>query len=245
MGRHQRLAAIARLTLTLTLGLTLAPATVAAADQCVLPQSIPAARSQSFDWRNTEAKTDYYMLALSWSPEHCAESGTEARSRIQCGLNKFRFVVHGLWPQSEGARTKEDHPRNCRRADPLPPALVRNHLCTVPGVELMQGQWQRHGSCAFSSPEAYFAKIEELWKDFRQPDLAALVRRSPRPTAGEVREAVVAANGRLGLRREHVMVDRTREGWLEEIRLCYDRGFRPKPCAVRGAPDRAELRIRL
>ena len=39
---------------------------------------------------------DYYLLALSWSPEYChSHTGSP-----QCAPGKhFTFVVHGLWPE--------------------------------------------------------------------------------------------------------------------------------------------------
>ena len=39
-------------------------------------------------------KFDYYVLALSWSPEFCHSHPANA----QCS-GHFGFVVHGLWPQ--------------------------------------------------------------------------------------------------------------------------------------------------
>src|SRR5580692_7150493 len=38
---------------------------------------------------------DYYVLALSWSPEFCHSHPTKP----ECVWGKFGFVVHGLWPQ--------------------------------------------------------------------------------------------------------------------------------------------------
>ena len=48
---------------------------------------------------NEPGKFDYYVLSLSWSPEHCA---TTHDTSTQCaGTRHFGFVVHGLWPQFE------------------------------------------------------------------------------------------------------------------------------------------------
>ncbi len=38
---------------------------------------------------------DYYAMALSWSPEHCA---IKPADRDQCS-RQLGFVLHGLWPQ--------------------------------------------------------------------------------------------------------------------------------------------------
>ena len=42
---------------------------------------------------------DYYVLALSWSPNWCALEG-DARDAEQCDED-FGWVVHGFWPQYE------------------------------------------------------------------------------------------------------------------------------------------------
>jgi ribonuclease T2 len=42
---------------------------------------------------------DFYVLALSWSPGFCENSGSRSR---QCDSGRgLGFVTHGLWPQNE------------------------------------------------------------------------------------------------------------------------------------------------
>ena len=42
---------------------------------------------------------DYYVLALSWSPNWCAREG-DARRSDQCDpRHDHGWVLHGLWPQ--------------------------------------------------------------------------------------------------------------------------------------------------
>ena len=43
---------------------------------------------------------DYYVLALSWSPNWCSQEG-EARQSPQCDADKDHgWIMHGLWPVS-------------------------------------------------------------------------------------------------------------------------------------------------
>ena len=60
---------------------------------------------------------DYYVLALTWSPNWCALTG-DARSDDQCDARHAHgFTLHGLWPQYESG-----YPSGCRSAerDPSP-----------------------------------------------------------------------------------------------------------------------------
>lgn len=44
---------------------------------------------------------DYYVLALSWSPNWCKLEG-DSKGSAQCDpKNDHGWVLHGLWPQNE------------------------------------------------------------------------------------------------------------------------------------------------
>src|SRR5262249_39557206 len=119
-----------------------------AAQTCTIPAQAPATRDTRVDFRNP-AMTDYYALSLSWSPAFCAQSGGAARSRFQCVDNSFGFVVHGLWAQSAAARGNRDHPRFCKMPEVLPGSLTRRYMCIMPDAQLIQDEWNKHGSCGF------------------------------------------------------------------------------------------------
>ncbi|OOF55174.1 ribonuclease [Rodentibacter genomosp. 2] len=127
--------------------------------------------------QNANAPVDYYMLALSWSPGFCdtqyEKYGTQLppSAQYQCGMNRsFGWVVHGLWPQNAKARSVVDHPRFCQGDLPaLPKSVIEPYLTLSPGAKLLQGEWEKHGSCAFSSAEQYFAKQLELFSTLRLP----------------------------------------------------------------------------
>jgi ribonuclease T2 len=97
---------------------------------------------------------DYYMPSLTWSPVFCTTSaGKSAANKFQCKENSFGMAVHGLWPQSSTAKNDRQHPRNSHTTTPIAAATLRQHLCTIPGVQLEQDEWAKHGTCAFDSPE--------------------------------------------------------------------------------------------
>lgn len=128
--------------------------------------------------QNANAPVDYYMLALSWSPGFCdyqrEKYGNQlpASAQYQCGNNRtFGWVVHGLWPQNANAQSVADHPRFCQGDLPaLPKSVIEPYLTMSPGAKLLQGEWEKHGSCAFKSAQDYFAKERALFEALRLPD---------------------------------------------------------------------------
>ncbi len=207
---------------------------------CTIRQVRPP-RPVRVDWQNAQTKTDYYALAISWSPQHCANPRNYSRHRFQCADNRFHFVVHGLWPQSGTASNKFGHPRHCKSGPLLSMNLIKKHLCTVPGAQLMQSQWIKHGSCAFKTPENYFSRIETLWKRLKKPHLMRVNHDSM--SVAQLKEMFVAAN-KGTLSKDHIRVWVNRRGYLREVVVCYDRDFRYTNCSLRGAPDNQRLKIR-
>ena len=128
--------------------------------------------------QNAKAPVDYYMLALSWSPGFCdiqrEKYGNQLPSsaQYQCGNNRaLGWVVHGLWPQNANALSVTDHPRFCKGDLPtLPKDLLARYLAISPGEQLLQGEWEKHGSCAFDSAQQYFAKEQELFSSLKFPN---------------------------------------------------------------------------
>ncbi|TCP93219.1 ribonuclease T2 [Cricetibacter osteomyelitidis] len=127
--------------------------------------------------QNKNAKTDYYMLALSWSPGFCDMQRKQNGNRLppssqyQCGTkNQFGWVIHGLWPQNANAKSVSDHPRFCQGdLPPLNENLLKHYLSESPGAKLLQGEWEKHGACAFDSAEQYFEKQRELYRTLVLP----------------------------------------------------------------------------
>ena len=108
---------------------------------------------------------DYYVLSLSWSPQHCAgPSGT--RDSQQCGEGKrFGFVVHGLWPQYE-----RGFPDSCAAGSQVAPSIVTRLLPLMPSGRLIQHEWDKHGTCSGLSQASYFETIEKTFARLKVPD---------------------------------------------------------------------------
>jgi ribonuclease T2 len=115
-------------------------------------------------------------------------------------------------------------------------------LCRSPSARLVARQWAKHGACMARIPRTYFRVSNILFDSLRWPDLDRLSRKEAL-TAGDLREVFVAAN--RGWRKEAVGIVSNERGWLEEVRLCYDRRFRPTACDAQrfGPSDDAALNI--
>lgn len=128
--------------------------------------------------QNKHAPVDYYMLALSWSPAFCDAQRQKNHGDVpnhlayQCDQkDAFGWVIHGLWPQNAKARSVEDHPRYCQGDLPkVSQATLQKYLPTSPGASLLQGEWEKHGSCAFNTAEEYFAKQQDLYNALALPN---------------------------------------------------------------------------
>ncbi len=215
------------------------PSTATAqAYQCRVPQvsSVPQVTP---DASRRELPVTGYTLALSWSPAFCRTRQDSRAHRTQCSGDNGRFglVVHGLWPQ--GSRT---WPQWCATQGRLTPAEVRRNMCMMPSARLIARQWAKHGSCMVKRPDTYFKVTRILWNSLRIPDYDRISREDGL-TAGRIRQAFADAN--RGWSADQIGVKLNRDGWLEEIRLCYGKRFRPTRCDARryGARDGVRAKI--
>lgn len=215
------------MALAVLLALLPAPA-LAQAYQCRVPGGPISIPEPQQDGPTRETPATGYTLALSWSPEFCRFREDSARHARQCSGRdgRFGFIVHGLWPEGQGA----NWPQWCEPRSRLTADAIRPNLCLTPDASLLAHEWAKHGSCMVNRPQTYFRVTRILWNSLRWPDFDRISRRDGL-TAGEVRTAFAEANPHwevdmIGLRLNE-------RGWLEEMRLCYARDFKPEPCDAR------------
>ena len=180
-----------------------------------------------------------YTLAITWAPQYCQDHAREPSARFECrGGNRFGFTLHGLWPDGIG----KDWPQYCTATQVLPQVLIKRHLCATPSAQLIQHEWAKHGTCMpRTSPAQFFDRSNALYARLRYPDVDALSRRPL--TVGRLAAAMARAN--KGLEADMMRITATRRGWLDEIWLCLDKGFRYARCPAHqgGLPTRAKLKI--
>ncbi|MEM7665306.1 MAG: ribonuclease T [Pseudomonadota bacterium] len=195
------------------------------------------------DSRPRELPVTGYTMALSWSPAFCRTRQDSRTHRTQCSGDNGRFglIVHGLWPESR-ANGRASWPQWCSTNGVLSPAEVRRNMCMMPSARLVARQWAKHGSCMVKRPETYFKVTRILWDSLRIPDYDRISREEGL-TAGRIRTTFADAN--RGWSASQIGVKLNRDGWLEEIRLCYGKRFRPTRCDAKrfGARDAVEAKI--
>lgn len=178
---------------------------------------------------------DYWVLALSWSPEFCASAGTQ-KAPEQCGLPRG-FIVHGLWPQYE-----KGYPEFCDTRAPVPDELVRRMEPLMPGAGLVRHQWTKHGTCSGLPPETYFAVVERAAQRVQVPDRFLRHNADQRLDRDLLEKAFLDLNPAWTAQGIAVQC---RGVQLREVRFCMNPDLSARDCGadVRDACGR-ELRIR-
>ncbi len=170
--------------------------------------------------------TDFFLLVYSNSPRFCEYMKSENRLDevpFQCtSPNEFGWVIHGLWGESKSAYISgqyKKHPRFCRgdlkllRLDSIIP-----YLCMSPGTRLLQGEWEKHGSCDFNTAKDYFSKTQELYELFKIP-----------PANLDSRSAVQWMKN-----NNSELKDKLLHLTNHEFGICFTPDFEVKSCPIKG-----------
>ncbi len=96
------------------------------------------------------------------------------------------------------------------------------------------------------TPEAYFGAARLLFNAIEFPDMARLSREPERGTpltAQVLAERIADLN--VGLLPDAIIVKTTDKGWLDEVRICLGRDFKPRRCRPSSqlAPAKAQIKI--
>ncbi|MBD2779560.1 ribonuclease [Xenorhabdus sp. 42] len=194
---------------------------------------------------NNKASTDYFKLVVNYSPAFCAnkkkkikhfeekEKKEQAQNKhekyaFQCfSENKFGWILHGLWSETCNGKSMEEcrdwsdirkHPRLCKGDLPaLDYQIIKPYLCTSPGIDLLQAEWEKHGACDFDTAENFFSKQQELFNGLVLPE--------DRPSNKELIQFLKEHNPVL--KDKYIQINRN------EFYICYSKDFEvidcPKP----------------
>lgn len=177
---------------------------------------------------------DYYVLSLSWSPEHCA-SPDRSVTDPQCGgYRRYGFVVHGLWPQYETS-----FPESCATGGTLDQSVVDGVLDIMPSPALVRHEWSKHGTCSGMPPAEYFTKVRAAYTGVHIPDSYQDAQRVRRIDANQIRQEFLQTNPDLDGNDLAVLCNKR---YLEEVRICLDKELRPRTCG-RDVRDRCRGEI--
>lgn len=172
---------------------------------------------------------DYYVLALSWSPNWCAIEGDD-RNSPQCDDREdFGWVMHGLWPQFE-----RGWPSNCRTTERNPSRADTAAMADIMGTSgLAWYQWNKHGKCAGLSAGDYFDTAREAYENVKRPDVFRKLNKTVAIPARVIEEAFLQDNPLL----EPDMITVTckvddGKTYIQEARICLNKDLSPRYCGT-------------
>lgn len=166
------------------------------------------------------AQFDYYLLALSWSPEYCHSHPSGA----QCsGAKPFSFVVHGLWPEYNSG----SGPENCGSAPG--PTNPSQYLDIMPDLGLIQHEWTTHGTCSGLGADAYFGLIRRAYNSIRVPAHFATLSTAQTESPQQVKKEFESANSSLS---DSSLQINCASNYLQAVEVCLDKSLSPIACSA-------------
>jgi ribonuclease T2 len=165
----------------------------------------------------------YYLLALSWAPDFCAQPDNP-KNPAECGAGrKVGFVVHGLWPQADSTRG----PENCGHPSPVSGSLVQLMLNYIPTASLIQHEWATHGTCSGLSPADYFAAVRKARDSLTIPDEFKALAQTLNLSPAAIEEAFATSNPSFP---KTAFRTSCTAGELQEARICFGKDLTPRAC---------------
>ncbi|WP_299048467.1 ribonuclease T2 [uncultured Tateyamaria sp.] len=167
---------------------------------------------------------DYYVLALSWSPNWCAYEG-DARGSDQCDArHDHGWILHGLWPQYH-----RGWPEYCKTAERPPSRAMTRDMADIMGTSgLAWHQWKKHGVCSGLSAPAYYALSRQAYDSVVRPPVFRKLDKTVKLPASVVEEAFLQSNP--DMEPDGVTIT-CRQGHIQEARICLSRDdLTPVPC---------------
>jgi ribonuclease T2 len=166
---------------------------------------------------------DYYVMALSWTPNWCELEG-DKRGEARCARGGGHgWSLHGLWPQHE-----RGWPDYCRSRERDPSRAMTAAMDDIMGsAGLAWHQWKKHGRCSGLSARAYYDLSRKAYTSVQMPEVFEKLDRAVQLPARVVEEAFLDANP--GLRPEMVTVTCRRDD-IQEVRICLTKDLSPRSC---------------
>ncbi|MFM2431956.1 MAG: hypothetical protein RLZZ511_3169 [Cyanobacteriota bacterium] len=208
------------LPVALSMLLAIAPLTAEARKPRPKPKPQPSPAIS----RNVPGQFDFYVLALSWSPDYCAAKG--AQDPQQCGQGKqLGFVLHGLWPQYN-----QGWPANCTD-EALDPAMRQQFPGLYPSAKLYSHEWEKHGTCSGLSQKAYHQLSADLKTVVVIPDRYVKPQQPFRVSLDEFKSDLVAANPDMSV--NSVAPSCSGSGrFLQEVLVCRSKDGSAGTCSA-------------
>jgi ribonuclease T2 len=166
---------------------------------------------------------DYYVMALSWSPNWCELEG-DAKGSDQCAArHDHGWILHGLWPQYH-----RGFPSYCRTSERAPSRGQTNAMADIMGTGgLAWHQWKKHGVCSGLSSAEYYELSREAYASVQRPEVFRKLTKDIKLPASVVEDAWLKANPQL--EADGITIT-CKKGHIQEARVCLSRDLKPVPC---------------
>jgi len=167
---------------------------------------------------------DYYVLALSWSPNWCVRQGNAQRAE-QCAADLgYGFTLHGLWPQYELG-----WPSFCRTSHSDPSRAQTGAMADIMGSSgLAWYQWQKHGKCSGLSAQQFYAASRQAYDLVVFPDLFLDFQKTVNINPAAVERAFIEKNPALS---PEMITITCADGMIQEARICLTKNLEPRACS--------------
>jgi ribonuclease T2 len=211
-------------TVTPTIGtqpLIISPTTAVQGD---VTKSAPNTKQAPSVTVETMSNFDYFVLALSWSPDYCATSGGDDPQ--QCSLGKqLGFVLHGLWPQNN-----KGYPANCS-AEKMPQGVKIQFAGLFPNDALFDHEWEKHGTCTGLTPARFLALSQQIKNSVAIPAVYRAPATPFRTTTQQMRIEFTQANPDI----PSAAIETNCSGsgrYFKELYICFSRAGSPITCGA-------------
>lgn len=201
-----------------------APISVAQEDAVTEPVNENPETMSLLALEEADGDFDYWVMALSWSPDYCATNDYEDEQ--QCSIGKqLDFVLHGLWPQYE-----DGWPSYCTD-ETLPYDLQAEYVGLYPNDNLFDHEWKKHGTCSGLTPEGYLEWSSALKNGLVIPFEYDSPLEPFRTDAAALQVAFVAENPTFPENAFAVYCSGSGR-FLKEIFVCYEKDGTPRECSA-------------
>jgi ribonuclease T2 len=186
------------------------------------PKLKPKLQPDAQTAKNVPGQFDFYVLALSWSPDYCATKGDPQ----QCGSGRqLGFVLHGLWPQYE-----QGWPASCS-AERFDPKMQKQFPDLYPSTKLYTHEWEKHGTCSGLTQPKFHQLASDLKASVALPAAYSKPTKPLRTTVAELKQAFVKANP--GMTEAAVAPTCSGSGrFLQEVMVCLSKDGKPRDCSA-------------
>jgi len=166
---------------------------------------------------------DYYVLALSWSPNWCVREG-DAQGSDQCDArHDHGWILHGLWPQYH-----RGWPDFCRTANAPPSRGMTAAMADVMGTPgLAWHQWKKHGTCSGLTAAQYYDLSRRAYASVIRPPVFRKLDKPVKLPASVVEDAFLKANPTI---EPDGLTVTCADGHIQEVRVCLSKDLSPVPC---------------